>query len=114
MRMPCELGLSCSAPSIVTSPWSGCSNPAITLSSVVLPQPEGPTTATISPSPTLKLTRSSTGSAPLSERKVFLTSWTTILTGIAPLHCLQAFQQPHQSVEQQPDQPDDDHSGDHQ
>src|SRR4029453_10858508 len=86
----------------------------MTLSSVVLPQPEGPTTATSSPSPTLKLTRSSTGSGPLSERKVFFISWTTILTGIAPLHRLQPSQQPPQAVQQQPDQPDDDHGGDHQ
>src|SRR5262247_2210778 len=86
----------------------------MTLSNVVFPQPEGPTTATSSPSPTLKLTRSSTGSGPLSELNVFLMSWTTILAGIAPLHGLQPFQQPHQAIEEQPDQTDDDHGGDHE
>src|SRR5262245_8787824 len=112
--MPCELGPDFSAPSIVTSPWSGRSNPAMTLSSVDFPQPDGPTSATSSPSPTLKLTRSRTRSGPLSEPNVFPMSWTTILAGIAPLHGLQPFQQPHQAIEEQTDHPDDDHGGDHE
>ena len=29
-------------PAMATSPWSGCSNPAISRSVVVLPQPDGP------------------------------------------------------------------------
>src|SRR6266849_1254020 len=40
------------APKTVTAPADGWSNPAATLSSVVLPHPVGPTTETNSPSPT--------------------------------------------------------------
>ncbi len=43
-------------PKTCTVPRLGASSPAPTLSSVLLPQPVGPTTETNSPSPTLKLT----------------------------------------------------------
>ena len=41
------------SPSIAIRPEVGSVNPAIILSSVVLPQPDGPTTETSSPSPTV-------------------------------------------------------------
>jgi len=43
-------------PSTATPPAVGANNPAMHLSSVVLPAPEGPTMQTSSPSPTLKVT----------------------------------------------------------
>ena len=58
---------------------SGCSNPAIIFISVDLPQPEGPTMATNSPSPTVKLTSSTTCSAPASDAKLLRISVTSIL-----------------------------------
>src|SRR4051812_3660603 len=45
-------------------PAVGCSRPPRICSSVLLPQPEGPTTATTSPEPTAKETPSSTSSVP--------------------------------------------------
>ena len=49
-----------------TAPASGRSNPAIMFISVDLPQPDGPTMATNSPSATVEARRRSmTGSAPL-------------------------------------------------
>ena len=47
-----------SSPSNSTAPASGISRPAISRSSVVLPQPEGPSSATSSPVSTRKLTSS--------------------------------------------------------
>src|SRR5215831_17283093 len=46
-----------SRPSTVTFPPDAVSSPMAMRSAVVLPQPEGPMSATISPSCTLKLTR---------------------------------------------------------
>ena len=48
-----------SRPSTVTRPPFAGSSPMATRSAVVLPQPDGPISATISPSRTVKLTRSS-------------------------------------------------------
>src|SRR6187549_277485 len=110
--IPLRLGPLRSAPSIRIAPSSGRSNPAITLISVDLPQPEGPTIATNSPSPTAKLTPSTTGSVP----KLLPIASTTIFASadIAPLHRVHPLQQPRRTVEQEPDHPDDDHAGDHQ
>src|SRR5215470_17975460 len=117
MRMPRELGLVSGAPSMLTEPRSGLSKPATMFINVDLPQPDGPTIATMSPSPTSKLMSSSTCSAPCSVVKLLPTRSTRILegmllVGIAPPHDLETFQQAHQPVEQQPDQADDDHAGD--
>ena len=51
-------------PSIAIRPLSGLSKPAICFSSVVLPQPDGPTSATNSPRSTLRLTPFSACAAP--------------------------------------------------
>src|SRR5690606_29343697 len=95
-----------------TAPRSGLTNPAMILSNVDLPHPEGPTMATNSPSRTAKLTSSTTASAP----NPLLRPSTAIFTSadIAPLHDVELFQQARRSVEQQSDQADDDHAGDHQ
>src|SRR5690606_4617751 len=53
-----------SRPWIKTRPVSGCSSPATRRSRVVLPQPEGPTTATSSPSATARLTPSTAATGP--------------------------------------------------
>src|SRR3954447_22854503 len=83
--------------------------------SVDLPQPDGPTIATNSPSSTLKLTPSMTGSAPLVDTKLLATPSTTILlSDIAPLHGLHSLEQARGAVEQQPDHADDDHAGDYE
>src|SRR6187549_2317549 len=110
--IPLRLGPLRSAPSIRIAPSSGRSNPAMTLSRVDLPQPEGPTIATNSPSPTAKLTPSTTGSVP----KRLPTASTTILDSadIAPLHRVGPLEQPRRAVEQQADHADDDHARDHQ
>src|SRR5690348_1281371 len=114
MRMPLEFGRARGAPSIITEPESGAMNPAIMLSRVVLPQPEGPTIATNSPSRTVRLTFSTTRRGPLSEAKDFFRSRTSILVRIAPPDPLEPLQQPHDAVERQADYTDDDHPGNHQ
>ena len=43
-------------PNACTLPVLGCSRPAPTFSSVLLPQPVGPTTLTNSPAPTVSVT----------------------------------------------------------
>ncbi len=60
------------APSMTTVPASGRTKPAIRFISVDFPQPEGPTIATNSPSPTLKLTLSMTASVPCPRRKLLV------------------------------------------
>src|SRR5688572_20602020 len=111
IMMPLRLGPVTSTPSIRIAPRSGRSNPARMFSKVDLPQPEGPTIATNSPSRTSKLTPSTTDSVP----NPLLTPSTTIcLSDIAPLHRVEPLEQAGQAVEQQPDHADDDHAGDHQ
>src|SRR5437763_9680127 len=48
-------------PAMLISPPVGCSSPATQRNVVVLPQPEGPSSATISPAATVKLTPSTAG-----------------------------------------------------
>src|SRR5262245_41560755 len=110
--MPFESGLERFTPSITTDPASGAMKPAIMFISVVLPQPDGPTIATISPSRTEKLTSATTGSRPWSDAKLFCSARTSILVRITPPDPADAFQHAHQSVERQADQADDDHAGD--
>src|SRR4051812_365079 len=54
-------GAETSAPPIEMRPAVGCSSPATQRSVVVLPQPEGPSSTTISPAATVKLTSSTAG-----------------------------------------------------
>ncbi len=59
-----SLRLSIRRPATVTVPAVGRSSPAIMLSSVDLPLPDGPMTATTSPAATPMLTSASAGGAP--------------------------------------------------
>src|SRR6188472_4322091 len=114
--MPFEFGSRRGWPSTSTAPESGARKPAMMFISVVLPQPEGPTIATNSPSPTLKSRSSMTASRPWSVGNPLptLRTWILVLMNIAPPHDFHALQQPHDAVECQADEPDDDHAGDHQ
>src|SRR5580698_86954 len=99
---------------MLTTPPSARMKPAIRFSRVDFPHPEGPTMATNSPSPTVRLTSSITLSCPRSDGKLLRTSRTSILVRIAPPHPGRRFQQAHEAVQRQTDQADDDHAGDHQ
>src|SRR5450432_2170001 len=59
-RMPCS-GDDTTLPAMLISPEVGCSSPATQRSVVVLPQPDGPSSTTISPAGTAKLTPSTAG-----------------------------------------------------
>src|SRR5207342_2528217 len=110
--MPRELGATCSTPSTCTEPLSGRWNPQMMLISVDLPQPLGPTMATVSPSATSKSMSCRTASVPLSVAKALETFATRILVRIAPPHVPHVLQLSHQHVQQQSDQANDDHAGD--
>src|SRR5262245_21808145 len=112
--MPLESGFERGTPSMTTDPASGATKPAMMFISVVLPQPDGPTIATNSPSRTLKLTSATTGRRPWSDAKLFCTERTSILVRIAPPDPADCLQHAHEPVERQPDQADDDHASDDQ
>src|SRR5690242_8848693 len=115
IRIPLESGRVRSVPSINTEPPSGGMNPAMIFISVDLPQPEGPTRATNSPSWTVRLTSWTTSSRPFSEGKLFLRPLTSILVlGIAPPGPLRALQYSHGRIQCEADQSDHDHPGDDQ
>src|SRR2546421_7153938 len=115
MTMPFGLGPLRATPPTRTLPSSGCRNPAMMFINVDLPQPEGPTIATNSPSATEKLTPSTTGKAVPLETKLFFRFSTTIfLSDITPPDGLEPFEQAHRAIERAPDQADDEHPGDHQ
>ena len=59
-RMP-RSGDDTTRPAMLISPPVGCSSPATQRNVVVLPQPEGPSSTTISPAGTAKLTPSIAG-----------------------------------------------------
>src|SRR6266700_6355891 len=59
-RMP-RLGDDTTMPAMLMSPDVGCSRPATQRNVVVLPQPDGPSSTTISPAGTAKLTPSIAG-----------------------------------------------------
>ena len=82
--MPFESGFERGTPSMTIAPASGRTKPAIMFMSVVLPQPDGPTMATNSPSRTVKLTSSTTTRRPWSDSKLLLRPRTSILVRIAP------------------------------
>src|SRR5688572_19165796 len=111
IMIPLRLGPGRKTPAILIVPRSAHSKPAMTVSSVDLPHPDGPTIATNSPSRTSKLTSSTTGRVP----KLLLRPSTTIcLSDIAPLHRIEPLEQTREAVEQQADHADDDHAGDHE
>src|SRR5688572_28988011 len=112
IRMPFESGFERCTPSMTIEPASGRTKPASMFSSVDLPQPDGPTMATNSPSRIVKLTSSTTQSNPWSDSKLFFRSRTSILVRIPPPDPLEAFEHAHDSVQRQSDQTDDDHAGD--
>src|SRR5262249_21180361 len=112
IMMPFELGRLRSTPSCRTVPRSGRANPATMRMSVDLPQPDGPTIATSSPSPTAKLTSSTTSSPPSFVGKRLARLRTSILVRIAPPDRLEPLEKPHDAVEREPDQADDDHPRD--
>src|SRR4051812_30885635 len=114
MTMPLGLGPWRTAPSMRTSPSLACSKPAMIFISVDLPQPEGPTMATNSPSATDRLTPPTTGRSCLPALKLFLILLTTILASIAPPYRFESFEFAHDGVQHQADDADDDHAGDDQ
>src|SRR3984885_12881705 len=81
---------------------------------VVFPHPDGPTIATNSPSPTVRLTSSTTCSVPPFNPNPLRMLFNSILVRIAPPDRFQSLEQSHHAIQQQSNQPDDDHSGDHQ
>src|SRR5579862_5675855 len=109
MRMPLASGSGRGAPSMRIDPESGLMKPTIMFISVVLPHPDGPTIATNSPSPTLRLTSSTTARAPPLEAKLLRMPLTSILARITPADRLQALEQSHEAVQRQSNQADDDH-----
>src|SRR6185369_15640253 len=114
MRIPCLSGLVRSSPSIRIEPSSGRTKPAMMFISVDLPQPEGPTIATNSPSPTDSDASSTTASVSRPDGNDLRMPRTSILVRISPPHHAEAFEKPHHSIEQKADQADDDHRRDHQ
>ncbi len=64
----CGATLDTSAPSSITRPLVGCSNPAIIFNKVVLPQPEGPSSEKNSPRPMAKSAASTATKSPNSLR----------------------------------------------
>src|SRR5438874_9977478 len=116
IRIPRRLGARIGRPSIRTSPRSAGSNPASTFRSVDFPQPDGPTMATNSPSPTVKDMSSRADTSPSPVLKLLQTALTAILapTYEPPADLLQGLQPPHEEVQQQADRADDDHARDHE
>ncbi|MGY4426732.1 hypothetical protein ACVWY2_009181 [Bradyrhizobium sp. JR6.1] len=78
-RMP-RAGDDTTRPEMLISPSVGCSSPATQRSVVVLPQPDGPSSTTISPAGTPKLTPSIAG-RPIAN--CFLRSLTSSVAVIA-------------------------------
>ena len=75
---------STSSPSKRTAPASGTSSPAMMRSSVVLPEPDGPSSATSSPAGTSRLTSSSAVNAPNAlARRLDLDAHVRPLLGLA-------------------------------
>ena len=64
-----------SRPSTVTRPPLAGSSPMATRSAVVLPQPDGPISATTSPSRTVKLTRSTPGRDEARRPRAWKSAW---------------------------------------
>src|ERR671930_283907 len=103
IRIPRRLGPWIGRPSIRASPRSACSNPASTLRSVDLPQPDGPMMETNSPSLTVNDMSSRADTSPSPVRKLFQTPLTEILDPIdvPPADLPQALEPSHQEVQEQ-------------
>ena len=72
-------------PATVIVPADGLSSPATRFSSVDLPLPDGPITATASPAATCTLTRSTAGAPPGAYRFVTSLSWISASTAVPPV-----------------------------
>ena len=72
-------------PATVTVPPDGLSSPATRFSSVDLPLPDGPITATASPAATCTLTRSSAGTPPAAYRLFTSLSSISAFTAVPPV-----------------------------
>src|ERR1700704_6093428 len=85
-RMP-RAGDDTSLPPILISPPVGCSRPATQRSVVVLPQPDGPSSTTISPAGTAKLTPSIAG-RPIANclRRSVTSSVAVMISLISSMH----------------------------
>src|SRR5665213_1675300 len=81
-RMPLP-GDDTTFPAMLISPEVGCSSPATQRSVVVLPQPEGPSSTTISPAGTAKLTPSTAGRPIANCLRRSVTSSVAVMTSIA-------------------------------
>src|SRR5258708_16017363 len=114
MRMPLALGSARGAPSMRIEPEAGCTNPATMFINVVFPHPDGPTIATNSPAPTVRLTSSTTCSSAPFQANPLRMPFTAILVRITPPDRFQSLEQSHHAIQQQANQSDDDHSGDHE
>src|SRR5580700_9654621 len=114
MRIPLAFGSARGTPSMRIEPESGCSNPTIMFINVVFPHPEGPTMATNSPSPTERLTSSTTCNAAPFDANPLRMPFNSILARITPPDRFQSLEQSHHAIQQQSNQPDDDHSRNHQ
>src|SRR4029450_6310609 len=114
MYMPFRRGSRTASSSTRTSPRSGRSKPASRLRSGDLPHPDGPMTATTSPSTTEKLRSSSTCTGPPRVWNVFEIDRTSILGLIAPAHLVEPLEPPPEAVEQEPDDPAREHARHHQ
>src|SRR6202140_4590315 len=82
-RMP-RAGEDTTRPAILISPDVGCSRPATQRRVVVLPQPEGPSSTTISPAGTAKLTPSIAGRPIANCLRKSVTSSVAVM--ISPSH----------------------------
>src|SRR4051812_19907586 len=98
-------------PRLMTRPEVGLSKPASRLSSVVLPHPDGPTMATNSPAATSSEKSLRTSVAP-KERE--MASRLSGLSFITPAYARHLGQLQEEPVNQNADEPDDDHIDDEQ
>src|SRR3954451_10687931 len=73
-----------SASPMCTAPLVGCSSPASVRSSVVFPQPDGPSSAKNSPSSTVTFSASSAVTPPAASAKVFVRSTVRICAMYQP------------------------------
>src|SRR5215210_612739 len=96
-------------PVLLTRPLSGLSKPASRLSSVVLPQPDGPTMATNSPR-LMSSVKSLKTSTPPNEREI--DSKLSGLSFISPTYARYFGQLQKQAVNHHAYQADDDHVDD--
>src|SRR5664279_6465500 len=85
-RMP-RSGEDTNLPAMLISPEVGCSSPATQRSVVVLPQPDGPSSTTISPAGTAKLTPSIAGRPTANCLRRSVTSSVAVMIVSIPCAC---------------------------